>query len=141
MPIAAVQKKFGHQLRKILMCVPFDHVTLMPSKILGREAVYGVLGGVAFEQLQSPAGALDAEVLDQGNAFSVVRTPCSWWRRMTGPSVRACALDPRWVRGSWPPDRMLRPVCCRLTIGSTHATFLLGPFYIVVFRNTLQANL
>jgi len=141
MSIAAVQKKSGDQLRKILMCVPFNNATRTPSEILGQEAEYGLLGGVALGQLQSPTGALDVETLDQSNAFSVVRTPCSWWRHMAGPSVRACELDPRWVRGRWPPERKLRPVYCRLAMGSTHAAFLLMSINFMVIRNTLKANL
>ena len=123
--VAAVAKKSGHMLRKIIMSVPFNTKTRTPSQIMGSAVDYGLLGGVALAQAGAPDGKFAVRSLDEGNAFTILRTPEAWWRHHCSPTMLVRELDPRWVRGRWPGDRKVRAAYCRLGMGGTHAAYLL----------------
>ena len=89
------------------------------------EEEYGLVGGMALGQLIAEADEQHGRTLDQGNAFTSIVTPPTWWPLIAGPVVYARELPAAWVGGRWPGDRRLRPQYMRLPMGSKHAALIL----------------
>jgi len=138
--LAAVTKKSGNQLRKIVMCVPMNRRSRTPSEIMNAEVEYGLLGGAALGQVECHQCPLAVRTLDESNAFTAVRTPETWWRYMCAPVVRAGELSDSWVAGRWPRSQKLRPAYTRLGMGSTQAAYLLMAINLHHIGKILLAN-
>ena len=138
--VAAVTKKDGEQLRKILQSVPFNTMLHSPSQLLGEELDYGLEGGTALAQMEYDDSGARANALDLSNAFTYIETPPSYWRYMGGPAVRAEELPADWVAGRWRPGEWLRPYYRRLGMGMTHEVVILQKIVVTVVWRTLLAS-
>ena len=97
--VAAVLKKDGTKLRKILQSVPFNEMIVSPDVLTGGSVDYGLQGAVSISQASSPSRRVFNRTLDLSNAFTYVATPLSWAPYMAGPSERtSCRLGGGAVR-------------------------------------------
>ena len=90
--LAAVAKSTGDMLRKILMVVPFNCALRALAEVLGAEPQYGMGAAGALGQVSCAEDLNCTATLDQGNAFTEVFAPESWWPYQCGPRVRAREL-------------------------------------------------
>ena len=90
--VAAVPKRTGQQLRKILMVCPFnwavEEVDVFMAKA-GYPFEYGLRGSGAITQTRLVEGDLSFSSADQSNAFTSVVAPESWWEWQAAPKIRA----------------------------------------------------
>ena len=126
--VAAVRKRSGVELRKILMVCPFnwavEHVDVFMSKV-GHDFDYGLRDSGALTQGRLVDGTLSVASADQSNAFTFVVAPESWWCWQSGPKIRCRDLPTEWTRGRFDPSDWIRPQYRRLAMGFTHAVAIL----------------
>ena len=96
-----------------------NEVLKAPSDFLGYEYDYGLVGASALGQVAAPDGKQAVHTIDQGNAFTSIRTPKWWWCMLGGPVVLCSELPAAWTAGRWAPSRRLRPQYMRLPMGET----------------------
>ena len=123
--VAAVPKRTGESLRKILMVVPFNEAAVSVEELLGRSPGYGLLGPGALAQIRAEDVGFSTATVDQSNAFTSVCVPPAWHAFQAAPRVQARELPDDWVRGRWRPEQWVRPCYTRLAMGHTHAVFRL----------------
>jgi hypothetical protein len=123
--VAAVKKREGTQLRKILMVVPFNTIALSVDEFMQTNVDYGLMGPAALAQLRLISGSLATAAADESNAFSSVEVPFSWRAYQAGPRVRAGDLPASWTNNRFRPSDWVRPQYTRLAMGCTHAVWLL----------------
>ena len=80
MLVAAVHKSQGEQLRKILMCCPFNFLCKAIALLIGHVAHYGLRGVEALSQCFTDQAGFAFSALDESNAFTSVLAP-AWWRK------------------------------------------------------------
>ncbi len=136
--VAAVPKRSGDKLRKILMTCPFNEAALDVPTLVGGDPEYGLLGGGALAQVHSADDSMEVATLDESNAFTPLVVPVWWQKYQAGPKVRAGDLPREWTRGRWKDDEWLRPQYRRLGMGHTHAVFILMRVNRVAIDRTIS---
>ena len=139
--VAAVPKKDGRWLRKLVQCVPLNAAIMTPAEMLDQPEVdYGLVGGVAISQVQGTDGHFAVHTLDESNAFSHVVIPESWRKYFAGPAIAARDV-PAWARlPEWPDDLMIAPLYGRLGMGFSHAVFLLQTINLTRAIKVVEAS-
>ena len=142
MSVAAVGKKDGHELRKILMSVPFNQMMFTPQELLGEDLDYGLDGGAAVTQMELASASVEMRscALDLSNAYTFVQTPPHFWPYMAGPAVQASELPAEWVAGRWSAETWLRPQYRRLGMGMSHAVLILQTMVTKVVERIFVRN-
>ena len=135
--VAAVPKRSGDQLRKILMVCPFNAaaVTVYEMMAAARAAgcsevpddddLYGMRGPNALAQVHTAGAEMFTCTADESSAFTYLEVPEPWWVWQACPRVLAGELPADWRQPGWTAGTVLAPCYKRLPMGFTHSVLLL----------------
>ena len=108
MSVAAVSKREGTDLRKILMVVPFNALC-RPLDEMFDSVEYGMRAGGSLSQLRCSTCSWAVSAIDESNAFTFLRAPEWWVPYQAGPLCQVRELSPELVCALMTPTNGLGP--------------------------------
>jgi len=122
--VSTVRKKDPQWLRKLIMACPANYL----FRDVRERGDHGIGGAAAISGLQSTEEDNEMAIMDESNAFSVIRTPQWMWYYFATPMVLASSVWGRLStvqREQFSPWQWIAPIYKRLPMGCSHSVHII----------------